>query len=352
MNETHGDIWVRQLVDFDENLRLGRQPAPGAEPDSRIDETCQFLLKLQAIWPRAPQKIGGYTLTRSLGQGTLGTTHLVEDTATRQAHVLKIVWPELCADPEALAQLQVESRLLSQLRHAQIAALREIRDAGALWCIVGEYCPGPSVADWRRAHPQPLAWPIVVRIIAGLADTLDVAHRHGVTHGNLKPANLFLPDTAPLQDERIHEFVLKVGDFALGTAAQPIALRSGSGLPWPTPEYLAPEQVRRRARAVEPASDVYALGVLAYELLTGRCPVKGATRDEIIAQIRASAPPLPRQFRPDLPRDLESLVLDCLKKDPRERPASAKILADALRALAKPVEPGPQPAWWQRWLKK
>jgi serine/threonine-protein kinase len=345
------DTSLRELVDFDETLRLGQNPPLAPPLDPELEATRRFLVRLQSIWPRTPQKrIGAYSVTRNLGQGTLGTTYLVEDPATLRAYVLKIVWPNVCDDALARAQLFQEAKTLETLRHAGIASLKEARQTGPVCCIVSDYCAGQSLAQWRRHSPQPLTWDVAVPLLIKLSDILDAAHRQGITHGNLKPSNIFLTHDEEITPSNVHQASVCIGDFALAKVVQQSKLGSRGGLPWPMPQYLAPEQLRHRRRAPSPASDLYALGVLAYELLTGRCPVKGATRDEIAAQTRDAAPPSPRQYRPELPRELEALVLQCLQKNARERPASTKHLADALRALLPIAEAQAQPAWWKQWL--
>jgi serine/threonine-protein kinase len=116
------------------------------------------------------------------------------------------------------------------------------------------------------------------------------------------------------------------------------------------PQYLAPEQLSNRRRPTEAATDLYALGVLLYELMTGRTPVKGTSRDEVLRQTTDFPPPSPRQYQPEIPAELEAIVKACLAKDPRSRPASARQLAESLRALAPPMQVDAQPAWWKNWL--
>ncbi len=351
LDDLDNDVWVQQLVQYDESLRLGQKKEVAETAAPEVQETADFLLRLQSIWPRTRRQIGPYTLTHSLGQGTLGTTYMVEDPATGQPYVLKVLWPNLNADAAARAQLLQESQAVDALRHADIVGLKEVREAGPVCYVVSEYCKGPSLAQWRRRTPQPLAWEVAVPTVARLADILEVVHRLGITHGNFKPSNIFLPHNEEITSRNLHQATLRIAEFALARAVLQSPLSAHGGLPWPMPHYLAPEQMRHRRRPPEPASDIYALGVLAYELLTGRCPVKGATREEIVGETRRTAPAPLRQFRPELPAALDTLVLQCLQKNPRDRPSSARDLAQALRALLPvPIEQKPAPAWWKQWL--
>lgn len=345
------DSWIEQLAQFDEALRLGRDPARQESADSQVGQTQQFLLLLQSVWPRSAKKIGPYTLVRSLGQGTIGPSYLVEDPANRQPLVLKILWPELSGHEETRQQFLQDAKSAQRLKHAGIAEVREARDAGPLCIVVSDYCAGLSLSQWRRRTPQPIAWEIAAGLIVRLADILEFAHGEGIAHGNLKPSNIFLAHEAEITSSNLYEATPRIGDFALAKAVQQTRLPSQGGLAWPSPQYLAPEQLQHRARPAEPACDLYALGVLWYDLLTGRCPVKGTTRAEIVARFQDGAVPPPRQYRPEVPIAIESLVLQCLQRKPRERPASARLLADALRALLSPVTaPEARRAWWKQWL--
>ena len=344
------DARIEQLVRFDESLRLGRDPAPPAEAsDAEVIQTQEFLRRLQTVWNRTAQKIGPYVLIRNLGQGSLGPCYLVEDGKTRRPYVLKTLWPDLGAQAAVRQLLLQETKALQQLVHVDIAALREVRAVGAFCCVVSEYCPGPSLAQWRRTKPQPLTWEVAAHCGAKLAEVFECAHRRGIVHGNLKPTNLFLPAEGEVTPQNLDTVVIRIADFGLAKVIQETRLPALGGLPWPMPQYLAPEQLSQRRRTTEPASDLYALGVLLYELLTGRSPVKGATREEVFTRTRETMPPPLRQYCTDAPQALDALVLACLDKHPRNRPATAQHLADSLRAILPALKPT-QPAWWKQWL--
>jgi serine/threonine protein kinase len=347
MTPTPDDARIDHLAQYDEALRLGHAPAPAADPG--LKRTEDFLVRLQSLWRRPLERIGAYTLVRNLGQGTLGPCYLADD-ATGSPLVLEILWPDLCANPKVEQQLVHEAKAVRSLDCEEIAPVREVNRAGSLLVVVSEYSPGPSLARWRLKRPQPLAWEIGAELGARLADTLESAHTRGIVHGNLKPANIFLPAGQELTPGKLPTLPLRIAEFALAKTVQQARLSTQGAHPWPAPQYLAPEQIARRGRSVEATCDIFALGVLLYELLTGRSPVKLTTREEVFAQTRSQLPPPLRHYRTDLPRPLEDLVLRCLAKNPRDRFQSGKPLAEALRAQLPPPPEPPQPAWWKQWL--
>jgi serine/threonine-protein kinase len=344
------DSSIRALVQFDETLRAGRTPMPAGPIDPELDETRRFLVRLQSLWPRTQrQRIGNYTLTRTLGQGTLGTTYLTEASATARPFILKVLWPTISDDAPTREKLTQAAIPLMTARGAGIAAVKEVFQVGRVTCIVTEYCAGVSLAHWRLKNPQPLDGAIAVEVLAKIADILDAAHRQGLAHGNLKPTNIFLAHPSEISNDNVHRADLRIADFALANVVWQTKLAANGGLPWPMPQYLALEHLRHRYRPAAPAGDLYALGVLGYELLTGRLPIKGTTRDEVAAATRDATPPSPRVYRADLPPGLEEVIMQCLQRSARKRPPSARRLSEALRASVNTN--AAHPAWWQRWLK-
>ena len=157
-------------------------------------------------------------------------------------------------------------------------------------------------------------------LLEALARAVHAAHQRRIVHRDLKPQNILLAaDGTP-----------KITDFGLAKRLDEEG-RTVSGAVMGTPGYMAPEQARGRAAEIGPATDVYALGAVLYQMLTGRPPFRGESAVDVVLQVLTVDPPPPRQLRPDLPRDLETICLTCLRKEPKRRYASAGALADDLR---------------------
>jgi serine/threonine protein kinase len=203
--------------------------------------------------------------------------------------------------------------------------------------------------------------------VATLAEAIEHAHRRGVLHRDLKPSNVLLEEPAPgtpaLESDRDgSELVPRVTDFGLaklldaGPGAAAAAHPTLSGVILGTPSYMAPEQAEGHAGAVGPAADLYSLGVILYELLAGRPPFQADSTLETLVLVRTQDPLPPSRLRPRVPRDLETLCLKCLEKDPRRRFASAGELADDLHHFLRgeTIRARPTPAWERalKWVKR
>jgi hypothetical protein len=226
---------------------------------------------------------------------------------------------------------------------------------------------GGSLANRTRGEPQPP--PDAARLVETLARAIEAAHQRGIVHRDLKPANILLAkggvasggvvsgeDGMTTHQSPLTTHHPKIADFGLAKRSQGNGIGTISGAILGTPAYMAPEQASGDGRAVGPLVDVYALGVILYELLTGRPPFRGTTLYETLDQVRTREPVLPRHLQPKVPRDLETICLKCLQKEPRRRYPSALTLADDLRrfAVGEPIAARPVSPWERalKWAKR
>jgi eukaryotic-like serine/threonine-protein kinase len=287
--------------------------------------------------------IPGYEVLGILGRGGMGIVYKARHLALKRTVALKMVLAGGHASPHALARFRIEAEAVARLQHPNIVQIHEVGEAdGHPYCAL-EYIEGGSLA--RRLGGQPLAAREAARIVEALARAMQLAHSRNVVHRDLKPANVLLAaDGTP-----------RVTDFGLARQLDDDSGQTQAGAVVGTPSYMAPEQAAGEAHAAGPAADVYALGAILYECLTGRPPQRGATIAETLENVRTKEPEPPRRLRPKLPRDLETICLKCLRKEPERRFASAEALAEDLRRwaagepiAARPVSSLERTALWVR----
>jgi tetratricopeptide (TPR) repeat protein len=280
----------------------------------------------------------------------MGVVYKAQDAKLGRVVALKMVRSAEHADPAELLRFLAEAQAVAALQHPHIVQVHEIGEHGGLPYFTLEFVPGGSLADRLRGQPQLPA--DAARLTEALARAVHCAHEKGIVHRDLKPANVLLvegPET-PLGD-----CTAKVTDFGL---ARRVGVGSGqtqSGAVMGTPSYMAPEQAKGLGKEAGPPADVYALGAILYELLTGRPPFRGATPTDTLIQVVADEPVPPSRLQPKLPRDLETICLKCLHKEPGRRyPSAAELAADLRRfgqgepILARPVGALERVAKWVR----
>jgi hypothetical protein len=291
------------------------------------------------------RQLGQYRLGRLLGAGGMGEVYLAEHLLLKRPCALKLIRPGEATDPRALERFEREVRLTATLSHPNIVDVYDYgRAEDGTYYYVMEYLPGLSLEDLvERQGPLPPGR--VVYLLRQVCQALRVAHAAGLIHRDIKPSNVIAARRSGMDD------VAKLLDFGLvlPRAGSPTPHLTGEGQVLGTPLFMSPEQVKSGGRVVDERSDLYALGAVAYYLLTGRPPFDG--RDGIGVMIAHARDPVvpPSRDRADVPEDLEREVLRCLAKDPAERFPDAESLERALAACASVGDWDQDRAarWWQ-----
>jgi serine/threonine-protein kinase len=285
--------------------------------------------------PFVPQ-VPGYEILEELGRGGAGVVYKAWQTGLHRLVALKVLASGAGAGPGELARFQSEAEAVARLRHPHIVPIHEVGQADGRPYFVLDYLPGGSLAS--RLAKEPAQPRQAAEMMQTLARAIHFAHQNGILHRDLKPGNILLDaDGTP-----------KVADFGL---AQRLDLETAvlqerltpTGMILGTPSYMAPEQAGGSTRHLGPAADIYALGGILYEMLTGRPPFEGPTLTETLLLVLDAEPIPPRRLNPQVPRDLETICLRCLQKRPASRYTSAADLADDLERFldGRPIQARP-----------
>ena len=318
-------------------IELHLAMAAEAEPDSCIGTwsggQASAEIDEPAVWPEVP----GYEILGELGRGGMGVVYQARQVSLNRMVALKMILAGAYADPEQQRRFRTEAEAIARLRHPNVVQVHDYGVSDGRVYLALEYVEGGTLAQKAAGVAQPPK--PAAHIIETLAVAVHHAHRQGLVHRDLKPANILLTSDG----------VLKITDFGLAkhlssSGAATAAQQTASGALLGTPTYMAPEQVTAERGTIGPATDVYALGVILYELLTGQPPFQGDSALQVLRQVQEQEPRPPRRLRPGVPHDLETICLKCLEKTPGRRYASAAELAEDLRRfqagepiLARPI---------------
>jgi hypothetical protein len=268
--------------------------------------------------PRPPVSIPGYEILEIIDQGGMGIVYRAVQTSLQRTVAIKMIAAPR-ASPKHSARFQAEAEAVARLQHPHVVQIFEIGQADGRPYFTMEYMAGGTLAAWMaRERPTPRR---AAEIAETLARATHAAHERGIVHRDLKPGNVMLAADG----------TLKIADFGLAKRMDdtPDLTRSGEVLG--TPGYMAPEQAAGDRERIGPATDVYAVGAILYELLARRPPFIGDNPLEVLRQVTDDDPVPPTRLRAAVPRDLEAICLKCLEKSPARRYASAQELADDLR---------------------
>jgi tetratricopeptide (TPR) repeat protein len=276
--------------------------------------------------------IPGYEIIQELGRGGMGLVYKARHIGLDRVVALKVIREAAGIDPQSLGRFEIEGKAAARLRHAQIVQVYDVGQIDGRPYAALEYVEGGSLAAFLRGSPQ--SPELAAELVTGLAEAVQSAHDAGVIHRDLKPANVLLQNrtsrTAQGTGLDLGAWLPKIADFGL---AKVLDLDQGLTIDRPlvgTPSYMAPEQAAGQGRSIGAAVDIYALGAILYELLTGRPPFKAATVSETMEQVRTADVVPPRRLRPALPVDIETICLKCLQKEPRDRYRYAGEVAEEL----------------------
>jgi hypothetical protein len=338
-------------------LREQRGEGPRLEEYGRRFPQLAEALRLQLEVYRAvlaggsggPAQVAGYEVLEELGRGGMGVVYKARQVGLNRLAALRMILSGAHAGAEESARFRFEAEAMARLQHPNIVQICEVGEQGRRPFFAMEFVAGGSLAD--RLGGAPLQPAEAAALVETLARAVQHTHERGVLHRDLKPSNVLLDaDGAP-----------KATDFGLAkrlgpgpaNAAAPTLTRTGMVVG--TPSYMAPEQAGGVVKQVGPPADVYGLGAILYECLTGRPPFRADDSFHTLQQVLTEEPAPPRRLQPGVPRDLETVCLKCLQKNPKRRYAGARALAEDLRRLvegrpvaARPVGAAARACKWAR----
>ncbi len=310
----------------------GKLPS-AAEVVGRLDRlwnSGQASAEITDLHDLAGKSVGPYQLRRIIGRGAFGVVYLAEDEQLGRKVALKLPRPEVLLDEEHLRRFRSEASTAALLDHPLIVPVYSAEFEGPTPYIVSAYCEGPDLGSWLTDQSKPVDFKAATRFVIRLAAAVEYAHQSGVLHRDLKPGNVLLEPLTPEADS-LDDYNPQLTDFGLAKLIQESLNDTRSSLMIGTPLYMAPEQLLDDAQQESAATDVYAIGVLLFELLTRQTPREGLGYVEGLDKLRYEVAPSLQMLRPNVPDTLDTITAKCLEREPEKRYLSASSLADDLQ---------------------
>jgi formylglycine-generating enzyme required for sulfatase activity/tRNA A-37 threonylcarbamoyl transferase component Bud32 len=288
-------------------------------------------------------RVPGYEILEELGRGGMGVVYKARELQLNRLVALKMILHSDYASADQMRRFRAEAEAVAGLQHPNIVQIHMIGEHDGLPYFALEYCAGGTLQQQLAGQPQQPA--VAARLLETLARAMGAAHAKHIIHRDLKPANVLLTEDG----------TARISDFGLAKKLD-VAGHTHTGAVMGTPSYMAPEQARGDSQTLTAACDIYALGAILYDCLTGRPPFKAATAMDTVLQVLHQEPVPPRHLNAQVPRDLETICLTCLRKEPAKRYATALALADDLRRfqLGEPIQARPVDAFERavRWVRR
>jgi serine/threonine protein kinase/Tfp pilus assembly protein PilF len=262
-----------------------------------------------------------YQIIEELGKGGMGKVYKVRDTQIQEKIALKLIKPEVAKDKKTLERFRNELRLARKIRHKNICQMFDLGEEKGTHFITMEFVPGQDLKGLIRQSGQ-LAVGTTINIAKQICEGLTEAHKSGVVHRDLKPSNIMIDKDGDV----------RIMDFGIARSLEAKGI-TGAGVMIGTPEYMSPEQVE--GKDLDQRSDIYSLGVILYEMVTGKVPFEGDTPFTVGVKHKSEAPQNPKEINPQLPEDLNNLILRCLEKEKESRYQNAGGVLSELKNIAK-----------------